>query len=60
MGYGLYDPNPLVEWADSWWVPLSCSLSLVSRVPMVPNLVTDEYVGHHDDVGGGSDCSIYI
>jgi hypothetical protein len=30
----------LAEWADLWWTPCSFSPSLVSVVPLVPNLVS--------------------
>jgi hypothetical protein len=33
-------PDPQAEWADTWWAPLSFSLSPASRVLMVPNLVS--------------------
>jgi hypothetical protein len=39
-GYGPRDLDPLDEWVNSWWAPLSCSPSPVSRVTMVPNLIT--------------------
>jgi hypothetical protein len=44
VGYGLYYLDLLVEWADSWWAPLSCSPSSVGRVPMVPNVVSSTRV----------------
>jgi hypothetical protein len=39
MGYGPPNLDPLAEWVNSWWAPFSCSLSPVSQVPMVPNII---------------------
>jgi hypothetical protein len=37
LGYGHHNPDLLAKWAYSWWAPLSCSSSLVSRdAPLLP------------------------